>query len=536
MEQQADNFDLRMTIEDLISNNYRFCIPSYQRGYRWTESEVVALLDDISEFEKEANSDQQYCLQPLILKRRDDGSYEVVDGQQRLTTIYIFLKIAEKKSECAPFEIQFDTRSHSKEFLENLPASQSRANENIDFFHISNAYTVIENWIGRQRGLRVNVINKLFETITERVFFIWYVLPDHVNPVDIYTKVNMGKIPLTNAELIRALLFNKDHFSEDSERRQLEMAMEWDRIEQGLQNNSLWYFLSEPNSMNTRIDLIFNLLADKYRAKDEVIDSTLRYNTFLVFDSAIKAVKGKAGKAKEEKRAVEKFIDELWLDVKRTYDEFCEWYSDLDKYHVIGFLVASKVSLREIFSIMHDKTKQKAKDLLLQKTKQIVMGSKTMSVQEYVDRISYGDTRTAEIRSVLLLFNLATAYHRANKEYRFPFDLYKKPDDQWDVEHIHATNDESAEPDNGIGNLSLLSASINRSYKDEPFNIKRQVIMQRESEGKFVPLCTKNVFLKAYTKNPLNFVAWEDSDKEAYKNTIIDTLAGFWGVKADGTN
>ena len=73
------------TIAEL--KDHRFYVPSYQRGYRWTEHEVTALLDDIYEFSTEGG--KRYCLQPLIVKHRDDGSFEVVDGQQRLTTVYI---------------------------------------------------------------------------------------------------------------------------------------------------------------------------------------------------------------------------------------------------------------------------------------------------------------------------------------------------------------------------------------------------------------------------------------------------------------
>ena len=71
---------------------YRFFVPSYQRGYRWTKYKVDALLDDINEFSIEGN--MRYCIQPLIVKGRNDGSFEVVDGQQRLRTMYIFMKIA----------------------------------------------------------------------------------------------------------------------------------------------------------------------------------------------------------------------------------------------------------------------------------------------------------------------------------------------------------------------------------------------------------------------------------------------------------
>ena len=76
-------------IEDL--KGLKFNVPSYQRGYRWNEHEVTTLLEDLYTHSKQ-NRDYKYCLQPLIVKKVSDNTYDVVDGQQRLTTIFIFLK------------------------------------------------------------------------------------------------------------------------------------------------------------------------------------------------------------------------------------------------------------------------------------------------------------------------------------------------------------------------------------------------------------------------------------------------------------
>ncbi len=127
------------TIGDL--KDQLFFVPSYQRGYRWTKHEVTALLDDIHGFSTEG--DKRYCIQPLIVKRRADGSFEVVDGQQRLTTIYIFMKIAEEKTEYLPFELEFETRKKSQQFLSELLPKGEINNDNIDYFHITTARETI---------------------------------------------------------------------------------------------------------------------------------------------------------------------------------------------------------------------------------------------------------------------------------------------------------------------------------------------------------------------------------------------------------
>lgn len=76
----------------------RFYIPAYQRGYRWSAEQVEQLIDDLEEFKtrRETNTNAFYCLQPLVIKpvKQDNiGSLEVIDGQQRLTTILLILQV-----------------------------------------------------------------------------------------------------------------------------------------------------------------------------------------------------------------------------------------------------------------------------------------------------------------------------------------------------------------------------------------------------------------------------------------------------------
>lgn len=82
-------------INQLISESskiHHYIIPSYQRGYRWGKDEVEALLDDVYNFlDDPKNHASSYWLQPIVV-RAIEGKWEVVDGQQRLTTIFLILK------------------------------------------------------------------------------------------------------------------------------------------------------------------------------------------------------------------------------------------------------------------------------------------------------------------------------------------------------------------------------------------------------------------------------------------------------------
>lgn len=502
----------------------RFFVPAYQRGYRWTEHEVTALLDDIAEFSTEGN--KRYCIQPLIIKRRDDGSFEVVDGQQRLTTIYIFMKIAEDKTEYIPFELEYETRKNSQSFLSALPPQGEISEDNIDYFHITTARKTINHWLD-SRGNRFKALTEVFNKLIDSVFFIWYELPSDTNPITMFTKVNLGKIPLTSAELIKALLLSKDNFSEDIHKRQTEISLDWDRIEQGLRDDSFWYFLNEKEQNGTRIDMLFGLLAKEYNAKlPTPIPPGQNYFSFLVFLSAMNNLANNNEK--------EEFVKTLWGDVQKLYAEFRGWYVDLDKYHVIGYLIATGVTISEIFAITRGKRKSTVTRELLNRARKTIPGEIDEAT---LISITYGSSDNVKIRKLLLLFNIATLVCKSEKQYRFPFDIYKGETGgglKWDIEHIHATADETTgadEEDDSLWNLTLLDCGTNRNpvYAAKPFNEKRKIILERESKGLFVPLCTKNIFLKVYTENP-DMNSWGDEDKLGYIATIERTLDTFFGI------
>lgn len=476
--------------------DYRFYVPSYQRGYRWTEYEVTAFLDDINEFSSEGG--KRYCIQPLIVKRRTDGSFEVVDGQQRLTTIYIFMKIAEEKTEYIPFNLEFETRQNSQTFLSDLSAKGNIDNSNIDYYHITTAQKTINDWLYKQRN-RYIAINRIFEKLVESVFFIWYEIPESDDPITVFTKVNLGKIPLTNAELIKALLLNKDNFAEETEKRQIEISLAWDRIEHGLRDDSFWYFLNEKEQSGTRIDFLFELLADEHN-KELLLSKEQNYFPFLVFAAQY-------GSAQDK----EAFVRGVWSEVEKLYSEFCDWYSDLNKYHIIGFLITSGTKIQEIFSLTRDKRKSAVMQELLDKAKKVV-GKYDLQTIFYDNKQNV----RLRIRRLLLLFNIATLVCKSEKQYRFPFDIYKLG--RWDIEHIHATADETDDADDSLWNLTLLDQSTNRSqeYACVEFKEKRNIILERESKGLFVPLCTKNIFLKAYSSNLDDMDVWSGDDKKNY--------------------
>ena len=182
--------------------------------------------------------------------------YEVIDGQQRLTTIFIILNLLEPESAVS---LKYQTRPGSETFLQNIKNDDQNA-ENIDYHFMINAKSTVEEWIGDKSNLA--------KKLKENCKVIWYETQD--NAYDVFKRLNSGKISVSNAELVKALLLKDDNFyglnSDALRLKQLEMAGEWDRMEQTLHDNSFWYFINpepEPEDERfncTRIDFLLEMI------------------------------------------------------------------------------------------------------------------------------------------------------------------------------------------------------------------------------------------------------------------------------------
>lgn len=549
-----------LEISKLLECN--FFIPSYQRGYRWTEQQVKELLNDINEFTPKeiANSNEKtwYCLQPIVVKQKSKNEWDVIDGQQRLTTIYLILHYLNQRyteeGRTSLFELEYETRKGSANYLKTELGKTESDDSNIDYFHISKAYQAIKNWF------RENKVEKSFEPkFYDSTKVIWYEISKNEDSIGIFTRINSGKIPLTNAELIKALFLNSSNFIDADKVKlgliQREIASEWDRIEYTLQDDSFWYFINKSgNKLATRIEFIFNLMADK---------TDYDYSTFRFFNEKFKTKSEKEIEKKEEE------INVNWQEIKKYFLTLEEWYNDRELYHKIGFLIAIGTDIKTIVKEKEGRCKSEFSYYI---NEQIYNKIKDVNI----DNLEYGNTNN--VRNILLLHNVLAMLKNENETSRFPFDRFKK--ENWDVEHIHAIatnikvkkenqiewlknnfiktenhqNDELnktidfiklgnnidenefekiieyvvGEEDNNLQNLCLLDRCTNRSYKNDAFKQKRKKIIERELDGTFIPICTKNIFMKYYSENVKDIEIWNENDKSAYKENIKVTINNFF--------
>ncbi len=439
-------------IDDLLTMN--FFIPSYQRGYRWTKQQVNDLLNDIDGFNLDSEKKSWYCLQPLVVKdisKDNKTEYEVIDGQQRLTTIFLIIHYFNEmwvgKKKISEPDIQYETRKESVDSLKNLEIDDKTAKVktvdahylmDIDHWHIVNAYQAIHDWVCRQGdSYNHNEFQSKFRFNTK---VIWFIITDKSNPIDTFIRINMGKIPLTNSELIRALFLQKKNFtSVIAEYLQLEIATEWDIVERTLQNDSLWFFLNkEENNTSSRIELIFNIMCDIGKEQDKNLADKIgadQYTTFRFFSEKFPC--------KSEKDNGDK-VRILWNEVKDYFLAFEEWYNNPAWYHYIGYLVYYDTPIKDVYKLY----KGVPKNDFLNKLKEKINFRLKKYLQNNGSHYSLSELSFSKdklkIKEILLLFNIqyTIKQHKSlEKEnnfevfVRFPFDVFKK--EIWDIEHIH---------------------------------------------------------------------------------------------------
>lgn len=584
---------------------YNFVIPSYQRGYRWEKREVEDLLNDIYDFSQN-NNEGFYCLQPLVLKEISDNEYEVIDGQQRLTTIYLILKYLKSifDNNINMYSITYSTRTDSKKFLEEKLTDKELSKEekqqcitHIDFEYIYNAYHTIKNWFNSDEKKKT-IKNILLpdETDKKSVQFIWYKPePNHnANAIEIFTRINIGKIPLTNSELIKALLLQKANFKHSEnfdealyEHTQIEIASEWDYIENTLQDDRFWGFINnDMNKKYNRIDYIFEIVSDKLLEKDKQDKKISEENLKEIGEDGYKTFRYFYKKWKDNEKKMS-FMQDIWKEIRYCFYAMNKWYNDLTLYHYIGYIIYFSNRKVERFSNIYNLYTDNMRDQFIEKLEEIIKNEIINDID--ISEINYEDK--VKIRKILLLYNIKYMLKNQSSNAKFPFDLFKEK--SWDIEHIdprttnnlikkedkkdwlnivmedyeenidnniksdikkyldddnknfeelytmivkHLFNNEDYKDDEKINrdnlyNLTLLDSHTNRSYGNAFFKSKRKKIIEEDKNGNFIPICTKNIFLKYFNPNASTIYKYIIDDAEAYEKDIYETLKDFLSNK-----
>lgn len=612
-------------VSDLLNRN--FFIRSYQRGYRWDEDQVNDLLNDFREFidQPYKTEEEFYCLQPIVVKRLSNNEkeklsrfnfneeivYEVIDGQQRITTITIILNYLKErlkdeiKLNSLP-SITYEVREKSKEILTNfnhfiLLENNEELDNNIDFYHMKIVYNTISEWFSKVEEKYPLLFLKLLTSFKINcVKVIWYEVDEKDNSIEVFRRFNVGKIPLTNSELIKAIFLRDNDNVKNATK--FSISKEWQQIENQLQDKYFWSFLSPSKKYPSRIEYIFDLIFLKARnsvkedkSELELFDKKYgndKHNVFRYFAYQI------SNTAK---------LSSIWDDVNEIYEKLLQWFNNSEHYHYIGYLQnkEGKKSKNIILEVLLNnfQTKNDLTDYLIEcikdetkhffKDKKIVLNYRSdkrdlrnffflANIQSYINlsissngeeiyklpfnrysSISYDiehiDSKTEKDVSALskeekieflkdleldFSFEIGTNFSNIINDLLIDNTLT----DKWFNENVILDKLDSSlesildlvneflekEPDkltelekDNIGNLTILNDFINRGYGNAYFNTKRRLIIDTDKDGVYIPIATKNVFLKYYSGNTKKHSRWSKIDAMNYTTELEKSLLKF---------
>lgn len=501
-----------------------FFVPGYQRGYRWGRQEVEALLNDLWEFYLQTNGKKNlqtdgekntfYCLQPIVLYKDEQARENLLDGQQRLTTIYLLLSYLDTRRreegyDKPLFTLEYATREDSADFLAKklFDSEESEVASNVDYHYMRAAYGYIKDWFTqapKHPGAAAELIPLLLgeDGKGPNVRVIEYYVEDDSDPIDVFLRLNQGKIPLTDAELTKALFLQSDKYDAQllpyvSPKLDL-IASEWYAYEQQLSVPKFWHFISPYDAQSTppSIRLLLELAARDLQSATSYQNTTALWDSkkythpcYTLFSDYLQGYSG-------EERL--KKIGEIWERIYTIFGLISEWYEDQELYHHIGYLMCTESSSTKRLTLLCGLLEQ-AETCTAPNFKTSLrteIGKKVRGIR--LNKLSYEEC-PADIHRVLLLHNIHQHIF-TSEQIRFPFDLYTK--EKWSLEHIYAQQSEPLRKrEEQIGFIEEHIATFRKdafggdeetsSLIDELEDIRSQIQEPKKGESERVSLFVK---------------------------------------------
>lgn len=490
------------------------------------------MLEDFSEFLKQEKT--YYCMQPLAVVKTEDNKYELLDGQQRLTTLLILWRILfedNKENTFYPYIFEYERDSSESNTLLNRYSFITESDEikkgehrNIDEYYMSKVYGAIKQYFIDNSDNQKEDFKKLLKGEGKHILFLWYEVNEEEKHTT-FAHLNSGKIELTCSELIKAILLSDDN-KESSDNNGLPdkslVAAQYAEMEEAFNDDRLWYMLQtdEPLYNGSRMDLLFNMVLNISRKTYEADPKAAFYEVYT------------------EKRVD---LSKFWKDCRTCFVRIMDLYKNPYSYHYMGYLTYTEGNnkIDDWVKAYKESGLKGCIEQLKSKVRERISGLGDF------EKITYSDTSKATLRKIFILHNIQTilihyeAIKKANLGLRFsyeqfPFELLYSQ--RWDIEHIASQTEnpltkqkdfedwiasvkadypeifaqrpelnneidlfekdykiekfkqiyneivgsaEKNSPQNkdGLGNLVLLDSHTNRSYHNSLYKRKRKIIL-----------------------------------------------------------
>ena len=524
---------------NVCQESVTFIIPYLQRANKWKEKQAKQMLEDFSEFLKQEKT--YYCMQPLAVVKIGDNKYELLDGQQRLTTLLILWRILFESDEKTsyPYKFEYERDSSESNTLINRYSFITESDEikkgeygNIDEYYMSKVYGAIKLYFDNPNNKKTDeqkadnykeTFKKLLKGEGKHILFLWYEVNEEEKHTT-FAHLNSGKIELTCSELIKAILLsdgNKESLDNNRLPDKSLVAAQYAEMEEAFNDDRLWYMLQtdEPLYNGSRMDLLFNMVLNINRKAYEADPKAAFYKVYA-------------------RRAD---LSRFWKDCRAYFVRIMDLYKNPYTYHYIGYLTYTEGNnkIDDWVKVYKESGLKGCIEQLKSKVRESISGLGDL------EKITYSDTSKATLRKIFILHNIQTilihyeTIKKANLGLRFsyeqfPFELLYSQ--RWDIEHIASQTEnpltkiqdckdwiasvradyseifvqrpdlnneidlfekdskiemfkqiyneivssaEKNSPQNkdGLGNLVLLDSHTNRSYHNSLYKRKRKIIL-----------------------------------------------------------
>jgi hypothetical protein len=478
-------YSVKEIFTDYLNGKYPYYnIPEYQRGYKWDTQQIEQLLKDIDNFKPNGNVDKFYCIQNItIVEKEKNGKsfYNVVDGQQRLTTLVVLLSYL-NESETIKNKLKYSVRTDTDNFIKLFILNNSIVIDNWkdfltcdkktteisdynhqDIFYLFSAYNTVKRWFENKdkRIFKEKLLNNVKLIVNK---------PDIDNEQELFMNLNTGKVSLDGADLVRALLITnvateelKDDNLTDTKsivrinERRVRIGLELDEI-------SAWW--NQPNVRD-----YFSFLNKMTVPDSETIDFNsgqypidLLYKLYLAKDSR-KEICLQDFENQEYVKLYKKLIS-----LHRTIKD---WYQDCEIYHFVKYVITQ--SDTAFSTVWKDWTESKSRTKFVEK---LTEKSKNI-IQNFVSEIDNLDedwfvNENNKLYKTLIISDIIQIVKSQKSENKLPFlpADYFRPKKE-DIEHIFpqtpigAKNIQETDFKTYIGMLNNLTDEYNADKEED---------------------------------------------------------------------
>lgn len=451
---------------NVCQESVTFIIPYLQRAYKWKEKQAKQMLEDFSEFLKQEKT--YYCMQPLAVVKIGDNKYELLDGQQRLTTLLILWRILFESDEKTsyPYKFEYERDSSESNTLINRYSFITESDEikkgeygNIDEYYMSKVYGAIKLYFDNPNNKKTDeqkadnykeTFKKLLKGEGKHILFLWYEVNEEEKHTT-FAHLNSGKIELTCSELIKAILLsdgNKESLDNNRLPDKSLVAAQYAEMEEAFNDDRLWYMLQtdEPLYNGSRMDLLFNMVLNINRKAYEADPKAAFYKVYA-------------------RRAD---LSRFWKDCRAYFVRIMDLYKNPYTYHYIGYLTYTEGNnkIDDWVKVYKESGLKGCIEQLKSKVRESISGLGDL------EKITYSDTSKATLRKIFILHNIQTilihyeTIKKANLGLRFsyeqfPFELLYSQ--RWDIEHIAS---QTGNPLTKIQDCKDWIASVRADYSE----------------------------------------------------------------------